>query len=177
MNARKIQPVHSRGAGITIKVLRMGRDREDPKSPFGWYLRGLMDAAGFETDTALYLVSGVPASVLSKWQSGTVRPTVDSLRKIAPHLRVRLCDLMVEAELATPAELGMVTEVMPVPPPLDRSVAALTRFLADEAIPEPLKDNVRGNLDTLIAMAAKMKPLPHEPSAEERAAGKGVKAR
>lgn len=152
----------------------MGKWREDPKTPFGWYLRNLMDSQGFESDAELERASGVAATMLSKWQSGGSVPQITSLRRVAPHLGVRLCDLLVEADLATPEELGMEGPTAAPPPAQHQLAGKLNRFLLDESVPERTRRMVEDNVENLLGVLATAKPLPKEPSAAERAAGRRV---
>lgn len=112
---------------------------------FGRYLRRLMEAAGFDSDADFARATGIDGSMLSKWWSGTSRPTIESLRRIAPHLHVRLGDLMVAAGIATAEELGMVGEPPKPPDPgvRDPLLRSIGRSLADEQVPDDLRDKLR----------------------------------
>lgn len=121
------------------------RPRREPQTRFGWYLRGLMDRRGYGSDGELEADSGVAASLISRYQSGEAIPTAQHLRLLAPCLGVRLGDLLVAAELATPAELGMVTSE-DVPSDLDPAICDAYRHLADPGLPDSAKDYLRTTL-------------------------------
>lgn len=178
MLARTIHPpgtfAHARRPGTLQSV---GKRRQDPKTPFGWHLRGLMDANGFESDADLAAASGVDASALSKWQSGAGTPSVDNLRKVAPHLHTRLGDLMVQADLATAEELGMKGQPPKLPPAkVDAGLREVAELLADSHIPTADKENLRGLVAEAIEYWLRRRNIPNlrEPSAAERAKGKPV---
>lgn len=85
---------------------------------FGAYFKDLMAASGYENVHVLARAAGVSHANLGKWIANTANPTVESLRKIAPLLGVRLGDLMIRAGLATREELGTVGAPPPPGPPL-----------------------------------------------------------
>lgn len=156
----------------------MSKRRRDPRTTFGWYLRTRMDAQGFASDGDLEAASGVSASLISRYQSGDISPTVQNLRKLAPYLDVTLGELMVEAGLATPEELGMVANARTAEP-LDRSLVEAQRLLADEALADEAKDYLRDTIKGAIAYWRQQLGLqrpPREPSAADRAAGRRVRA-
>jgi len=137
-----------------------------------------MDAQGFASDGDLEAASGVSASLISRYQSGDISPTVQNLRKLAPYLDVTLGELMVEAGLATPEELGMVANARTAEP-LDRSLVEAQRLLADEALADEAKDYLRDTIKGAIAYWRQQLGLqrpPREPSAADRAAGRRVRA-
>ena len=136
-----------------------------------------MEANGFESDADLAAASGVDASALSKWQSGAGTPSVDNLRKVAPHLQTRLGDLMVEAELATAEELGMKGQPPKLPPAkVDAGLREVADLLADSHIPAADKDELRGLVAEAIEYWNRRRKVPdlREPSATERAKGKSI---
>lgn len=104
-----------------------------------------MEDRGFTSDGDLEAVSGVSASLISRYQSGGITPTAQNLRKLAPHLGVTLGDLMVASGLATPEELGMVTGA-PSRARLDPAVAEANHYLADPRLPDNAKDHLRATL-------------------------------
>lgn len=157
--------------------MHVSKKRRDPQTEFGWYLRRLMDARGFETDGDLQLASGLDASVISRWQAGGGAPTVQNLRKIAGPLGVHLGDLMVAAGLATKAELGMEYVAPPPPPILDKALQGPAKLLRDEQIPDVHKDKLRDLITAAVDFWYKhmgVVDAPHEPSAAERASGRNV---
>jgi transcriptional regulator with XRE-family HTH domain len=135
-----------------------------------------MHAQGYESDGDLEAVSGVSASLISRYQSGDITPTSQNLRKLAPHLGVRLGDLMVESGLATPEELGMVGGA-PRVLTIDASLAEAQRLLADVRLPDDAKEYLRDTIKGAVAYWRQqlgLRKAPREPSAAERAAGQGV---
>jgi len=138
-----------------------------------------MDAQGFASDGDLEVASGVSASLISRYQSGDISPTVQNLRKLAPYLGVSLGELMVEAGLATPEELGMVAYARPSEP-LDPSLVEAQRLLTDPALADEAKEYLRDTIKGAIAYWRQQLGLrrpPREPSAADRAAGRKVRAR
>jgi transcriptional regulator with XRE-family HTH domain len=155
----------------------VSKRRRDPRTAFGWYLRELMDANGFVSDGDLETASGVSASLISRYQSGDINPTVANLRKLAPYLGVNLGDLMIEAGLATAEELGKVPSTAAKPEPLDASLAEAQRLLVDPAMSEEakayLRDTIRGAI-LYWRQQLGLRKAPREPSASERARGRPV---
>jgi transcriptional regulator with XRE-family HTH domain len=139
-------------------------------------LRGLMDDRGFASDGDLETATGVSASLISRYQSGDINPTVQNLRKLAPFLGVNLGDLMIEAGLATAEELGQVAAAHKAEP-LDASLAEAQRLLADPALSEEakayLRDTIRGAI-LYWRQQLGLRKAPREPSASERARGRRV---
>lgn len=138
-----------------------------------------MDARGYGSDGELEAVSGVSASLISRYQSGDISPTVQNLRKLAPFLKVTLGELMVEAGLATAEELGVVAHARPPEAEtLDRSLLEAQRLLADPALAEEAKDYLRDTIRMALAYWRQQLGLqaPREPSAADRAAGRKVRA-
>jgi transcriptional regulator with XRE-family HTH domain len=158
--------------------LHVSKKRRDPQTPFGWHLRALMEAHGFLSDGELEVATGVSASLISRYQSGDIVPTAQNLRRLAPHLGVSMGELMVEAGLATREELGMVPRAAAASR-LDPSLAEAQRLLADPARPEAAKEYLRDTLRGAVAFWRQqtgLRAASHEPSAAERAAGRGVRA-
>ncbi|WP_290863924.1 helix-turn-helix transcriptional regulator [Hamadaea sp.] len=155
----------------------MSKKRRDPQTPFGWYLRALMEAHGFASDGELAAATGVSASLISRYQSGDIEPSVQNLRRLAPYLGVSLGELMVEANLATREELGMVPRAAATTK-LDASLAEAQRLLSDPTRPDSAKEYLRDTLRGAIAFWRQQTGLkaPAEPSAAERAVGRGVRA-
>jgi transcriptional regulator with XRE-family HTH domain len=138
-----------------------------------------MESRGFQSDGDLEAASGVSASLISRYQSGGITPTAQNLRKLAPHLGVRLGDLMVESGLATPEELGMVA-TLSAGARIDPGIADAQRYLTDPRLPEAAKDYLRATIKGAIAYWRQqlgLHPGPHEPSASERATRSGRSAR
>lgn len=154
--------------------------RRDPRTTFGWYLRARMDAQGFRSDGDLEAASGVSASLISRYQSGGISPTVQNLRKLAPYLNVTLGELMVEAGLATAEELGMVAHARSEAEPLDPGLTEAQRLLGDPTLPAEARDYLRDILKGAVVFWRQQLGLtrpPREPSAADRAAGRKVRAR
>lgn len=137
---------------------------------FGTYLHRLMSDNGFEKAADLARAAKVPASSLSRWSDGSSMPTVEALRAVAPHLGVRLGDLMVVAGLATKAELGMVgappAPRAPLPPGVQK---AMSRFLSPK-----YTQAAKATLDTAIARTVdlweELLDVPREPQMRKRTA-------
>lgn len=157
--------------------MRMTRDRDEPKSRIGRYLNALMAHHGYESNAEVERATGgtITASMISRWNSGVTAPSVASLRSLLTAFPgTRLVDLLVEAELVSTEELGMAGSATPAPAqhPL---AGRLNRFLLNEAVPAARRKLVEDNVENLFsALTGELKPLPKEPSAAERAAGRTV---
>lgn len=159
--------------------MHVSKRRRDPQTPFGWRLRSLMEAHGFASDGDLEAATGVSASLISRYQSGDVVPTAQNLRRLAPHLGVTMGELMVEAGLASPEELGMIARAAAASS-VDPSLAEAQRLLNDPDRPEAAKEYLRDTLRGAVAYWRQQMGLrtpSHEPTAAERAAGQSVRAR
>lgn len=164
-------------------VVRMARERVAPQTRIGRYLDALMEHQGYESfadvERAILGPDGKPAvnaSMFSKWWSGASRPTVDSLRATLPAWppTTKLRDLVLEAELMTAEELD-ATGPAPVPPRLIALAGRINRYLLDESTPEATRKRVESSIEHVFeALTGGQTPLPKEPSAAERAAGRSV---
>lgn len=154
-------PAHGQG----VSLLLVSKRREATR--FGRYLRALMDAKGYSSDAELSRATGVDSSMISKWWSGT-QPNIHSLRKLAPHLGVRVGDLIVNAELATPEELGMVGEPPPPPPPAPRDplIRKVAAALADDSIPSDERDRLRRGMQHALDLWLEWRHRPVEPQTQ-----------
>jgi len=65
-----------------------------------------MERTGYNTPAALARATGITDTTIGRWIKGEKLPTIPNLRAVAPVLKVRLGDMMVQAGLATAAELG-----------------------------------------------------------------------
>lgn len=157
--------------------MRMARERDEPRTRIGRYLNALMAHHGYESNAEVERATGgtVTASMISRWMSGPSTPTLASLRSLlAAFPGTRLVDLLIEAELVTAEELGMAGST--TPPPAQHPLAGrLNRFLLNETVPAARRKLVQDNVENLFsALTGELKPLPKEPSAAERAAGRTV---
>lgn len=109
-------------------------------APFGDYFRDLMRAAGYERAHALARDTGVSHANIGRWLDGTASPSVDALRRIAPHVGVRLGDLMVHAGLATREELGMIGGAPAPGPALPAVIRSILSRLANPRFKQRHKD-------------------------------------
>lgn len=64
---------------------------------------------------------GVDPTTIGRWIRGEKEPSLTHLRSVAPHLGVRLADLMVKLGMATREELGTVGSPPAPGPPLTRA--------------------------------------------------------
>jgi transcriptional regulator with XRE-family HTH domain len=138
-----------------------------------------MDTRGFASDGDLEVASGVSASLISRYQSGEINPTIQNLRKLAPQLGVTLGDLIVESGIATAEELGLVASDRKSES-IDPSLAEAHRLLADPALSEEAKAYLRDTIKGAIVYWRQQLGLnrpPREPSAVERASGRRVRSR
>lgn len=151
----------------------MSRRRTEPVTEFGKILRALMDHSGYATNSDLARVSGIDPSALGKWADGVGQPTLDSLKKIAPHLKtpegkpITLAYLLVAAGMCTYEELGANTIS---PRPLHPTLAKLDRILSDSNIPTAAKDALVRATEGGYQLWVDMMGLraPKEPAAAKR---------
>ena len=61
---------------------------------FGRWMEEVRRAAGFESQAELAVACKVHASTISKLEKGGIRPTPDTLKKLAPHLKVSYSSLL-----------------------------------------------------------------------------------
>lgn len=104
--------------------------RTSPTVSFGEYLERQMAQSGFANRESLGRASGIEATTIGRWIRGDRPPTIEKLREVAPHLKVRLGDLIVAAGLATREELGMAgappPPAAPMPPVIRSIISRLT---------------------------------------------------
>jgi transcriptional regulator with XRE-family HTH domain len=110
---------------------------------FPEYLADAIARAKYPTPTDFARAAGVHPSIVSRWLSGQAVPTVRTLEKIAPHLRVNKNTLIAIAYPDASVEFDAVPE-RPAPHPLALDVE---RMLADDS---PVPDDERATLATLI---------------------------
>jgi transcriptional regulator with XRE-family HTH domain len=133
-------------------VLRVSNRRQlPPSSEFGAYLLGLLDAKGY-TRATLSRAAEVPESSISRWITGDSKPTLELLRKIAPHVGVRLGDLLIRAGLATAAELGMVGAPPAPTPPMPEPLRRIMEIVKDERISDRDTDILLDSVDQAVTM-------------------------
>jgi transcriptional regulator with XRE-family HTH domain len=113
---------------------------------FGDYLERLILGAGI-TREDLANASGVDATTIGRWLRNQKAPTVEKLRLVAPHLGVRLGDLMIRAGLATAAELGTVGAPPPPRAPLPAELQRVVSILKLPDITEHAKQTLLEALD------------------------------
>lgn len=154
-------PPKRRGA---LSVIPMPRASTAPTTSFGTYLQSLIDRAGFKTRAELARVSGVDDTTIGRWIRGEKEPTIGGLRAIAPHLRVRLGDLMIRAELATAAELGTVGSPPAPGPTLPAVVRVIMSRLADQRRSAAYKERMLRVVERAIELLDEATEPPREPS-------------
>ena len=109
-------------------------------TPFGIYLELLMERTGYNTPAALARATGITDTTIGRWIKGEKLPTIPNLRAVAPVLKVRLGDMMVQAGLATAAELGQTVAPPPPLPPVVRDI--LTRLGPNSPLNERQKQRL-----------------------------------
>jgi len=109
-------------SGLTVLDVMMAKTAAERSSTdFGSYLKALAADNGYNQAT-LARAAGVNQTQLSRAMENQTIPTVDTLRKLAGPLNVRLADLMIRARLATAEELGTVGAQPPPLPPIVRDI-------------------------------------------------------
>jgi transcriptional regulator with XRE-family HTH domain len=149
--------------------LLVSKRRREPTTRFGRYLRQHMDAQGFDTDAELARAAAMDASMISKWQSGEAAPTIPKLRQVAGPLKVRLVDLLVEADILTAEEIGMAGA--PTTPPLPAPLSRVLRIVNDPNVSQPERDHLLRAVEAALefwATSVDIPTPPREPSAAER---------
>lgn len=130
---------------------------------FGEYLERLMAERGFPTKTDLARAAKVEQTTIGRWMRGEMEPTLSGLRSIAPHLGVRLGDLIIAAGLATPAELGTVGSPPPPHAPLPPQLQRVVSIMLDPRVPEASKPTLLSAIGRTIELWEEMRQAPKEP--------------
>lgn len=119
------------------------------QADFGGYLKKLATANGY-SQAALAAAAGVNQTQMSRAFGNAITPSVETLRKIAPLLNVRLGDLMIRAGMATAAELGLAGSAPPPLPPVVRDI--LTRLSQKSPLTEKEKRVLQAHLRLALEM-------------------------
>lgn len=101
-------------AGVTGPVRTssfLGVPPNWPVDEFAIYLRGLMTEAGIPDFAELSRVAGVSQTQFSNWRQGKAQPSRESLKRIAPVLKVSPVKLFIAAGIDNADELDLVGEV------------------------------------------------------------------
>jgi transcriptional regulator with XRE-family HTH domain len=141
-----------------------------PKDPatFGRYLELLMAEHGFQTKAELARASGVDATTIGRWVAGEKEPAIAGLRAIAPHLGVRLGDLMIRAGLASAAELGTVGAPPAPRAPLPPAVQRVMSRLLSPRYTERQKSALLAGIDRTTDSWEDVVSVPKEPQMRRR---------
>lgn len=143
-----------------------------PKTPapaaFGTYLVRLMAENGFSTLADLSRASGVDATTIGRWVRGEKDPTIPLLRSVAPHLGVRLGDLLIRAGLASAAELGTIGAPPPPRAPLPPELQRVVAILLNPRVSEQTKVRLLGAIDRTTDIVQEVSERPGEPQMRKR---------
>lgn len=128
------------GSGFAAAVAPSVSDVNTTSAPveFGKYFEQQMFQAGFANREQLAKVSGVDATTIGRWINGQRPPTNEKLLLVAPHLGLRLGDLLVAAGY-TPAQLGMVGAPPPPAPPMPSVLRRVMARLGNPRLSERRK--------------------------------------
>jgi transcriptional regulator with XRE-family HTH domain len=126
-----------------------------------------MDEKGY-TKAELSRATGITDSTLSRWAAGRNEPTIRELRKLAPHLDVRLGDLIVRAGLASPAELGMKGAPPPPRAPLPPILQKIVSILLSPKNTPSRKASLLAAVSRTVEMWEEIGEAPREPRMRKR---------
>lgn len=136
------------------------------KSPtqvsFGPYLQRLMAERGYTT-ADLSRACGVSEATIGRWIREEKEPALSTLRAAAPHLGVRLGDLIIAAGLATATELGTVGSPPPPRPPLPAQLQRIVALLLQPKITNESKRTLLNAVARAVDMWEEMRQPPKEP--------------
>jgi transcriptional regulator with XRE-family HTH domain len=127
---------------------------------------------GFSTLADLSRASGVDATTIGRWVRGEKDPTIPLLRSVAPHLGVRLGDLLIRAGLATAAELGTIGAPPPPRAPLPPQVQRVLSILLNPRVPEQTKATLLSAIDRTTDIVQEMADRPAEPQMRRKPSAK-----
>lgn len=99
---------------------------EEERAAFGRYVAAAIEAAGYDTPTAFARAAKLEPSAVLRWINGQTRPSIATIRKVAPLLRMTSGEL---AAIAFPQ--GSEESALPPPKPIPREVAHLLAALDD----------------------------------------------
>jgi transcriptional regulator with XRE-family HTH domain len=119
------------------------------QTDFGGYLRKLATANGY-SQASLAQAAGINQTQMSRAFGNAITPSVETLRKLAPLLNVRLGDLMIRAGMATAAELGTAGAAPPPLPPVVRDI--LQRLGPKSPLTERQKRALQAHLGRSLAL-------------------------
>lgn len=108
----------------TLTVIDVMAKSAPAPTDFGTYLERLAAANGYN-QAQLARTAGVNQTQLSRAFLNVTIPSIDTMRKIAPLLNVRLGDLMIRAGVATATELGTAGSPPPPLPPVIKDILTL----------------------------------------------------
>lgn len=126
------------------------------------WLAARMQATGFDGNSDLARVSGVPDSVISRWRTSGTTPSIGQLRRLQVALQVSLLELLVAAGHVTAEEARVTGFTQPERPVRDiRDAIRLDPELGDE-----LKHLLEVQYDAMVALARARGPAADTRSVE-----------
>ncbi len=131
-----------------------------------------MTENGYDTYADLARAAGkdLSGSTIGRWASGENRPTLVGLRAVAPHLGVRLGDLLIKADLATAAELGTTGSPPPPRAPLPPELQRVVSLLLSPKYSQPAKASLLNAVARAIELWQEISEIPKEPQMRRRSA-------
>jgi transcriptional regulator with XRE-family HTH domain len=127
------------------------------------WLAARMQAIGFDGNSDLARVSGVPDSVISRWRTSGTTPSIGQLRRLQGALQVSLMELLVAAGHVTAEEARITGFTQPERPVRDiRDAIRLDPELGDE-----LKHLLEVQYDAMVALARARGSVPAAQPAED----------
>lgn len=127
----------------------MRKDEEEwDHEGFRRFVMSKAASAGFDRASELARAAGIRDGMLSKWLNGREQPSIDSLRKLADPLRVKVIDLAILAGRMDPGEIQPGGEPAPRPRAEMHALAVeLGRMLAEDS---PLAADQRERLAIVV---------------------------
>lgn len=121
-----------------------------------------MQATGYDANSDLARVTGVPDSVISRWRTTGTTPSIGQLRRLQAALQVSLMELLVAAGHLSAGEAGVTT--FTPPERLLRDTRDAIRH--DPELGDELKHLLEVQYDAMVALARARGSAPPAPAVE-----------
>lgn len=140
---------------LTLPLLRVRKRGDWPFDEFSEYLTLLRNRAGITTDKQLAEAAGIYPSYMTRWRSGELKPSQESLKKVAKALGVRPGDLWVMAGLVDADDLNVAEGILgpTLPPELQELLDLYADPRINESERETLLTSARMGVATVRSMA------------------------
>lgn len=151
----------------TATVAPMPRSTIAPPAQFREWVIGKAAEQGLTTMAAIARAVGTDPSTVSRWLGGQNGVSVDSLRRLAPALNVRIGDILVAAGLS-PGEIGLVPQA-PLPTEIREQVRILDGDDFTVREKRAFLRSIARNTETFLEVVEEIRNAPREPQMRRRA--------